>query len=166
MKNLALLSLIGILDCSNLASQTRIGDYSDDMRSSLKTCRLSNDPRLSLMGRFQNGTNNNIPCMPVHYLYHYNGKLSEMGTWMSGKWIGKYKSYYENGTIKTELNYDHEGKRDGVQHFYHKTGELFKKCVYSHGKEVSFLIVTSKPKAVSSPSGETFKFQKRTAPVK
>jgi hypothetical protein len=164
MKNLALLSLIGILDCGSLASQIRISDFDDNMRSSPKTYRLTNESRYPFTNQVKKSTNNNIPCMPICYLYHYNGKLAEMGTWMNSKWVGKYKSYYDNGNARTELNYDNEGRRDGIQRFYHETGELFKECVYSQGKELNSLIVLSKPSTVTSRSVELFKFQKRIHP--
>jgi len=62
----------------------------------------------------------------VKSFYYVDGKsvLAEIGNYLSdGKQIGIWKSYYENGQLKSIGNYSN-GKKEGVWKWYHENGKL------------------------------------------
>jgi antitoxin component YwqK of YwqJK toxin-antitoxin module len=68
-------------------------------------------------------------------LYHKNGKISEIGFWAKEHWVGSYKSFYENGKLKSEFNFNDKGQRNGVQKYYYENGSIAKECYFVNGKE-------------------------------
>jgi len=45
---------------------------------------------------------------------------------------GIYKSYYENGQLSSEVNYNND-KMNGIQKSYHYHGQLYKEVNYIDG---------------------------------
>ena len=48
---------------------------------------------------------------------------------------GIYKSYYDNGQLREEVNYIN-GKENGILKTYHENGQLWKEVNYIDGKKV------------------------------
>jgi antitoxin component YwqK of YwqJK toxin-antitoxin module len=72
--------------------------------------------------------------------YFCSGKLKseityEEGFWRINHWEGKYKLYHENGTVYQDFNFGPDGKRDGVQKYYHPNGKLMAEGTWKDSKE-------------------------------
>lgn len=69
--------------------------------------------------------------------YHENGQVAKMGVYSNNQsdwcWsicIGIVTSYYENGQLKSEENFDDNGSRDGESTYYDKDGFLTRRAFY------------------------------------
>jgi antitoxin component YwqK of YwqJK toxin-antitoxin module len=68
-------------------------------------------------------------------MYYENGKLQEEGLWENNRWVGDYKSYYENGQVFYNFKYNNVGKREGKQEYYYDNGQVMMKGEMHDGKE-------------------------------
>jgi len=67
--------------------------------------------------------------------YFENGHVNETGTWRGTRWIGEYRSYHTNDTLKWLFNYNPMGMRSGMQYYYWPNGKLQMSVNYVNGKE-------------------------------
>ena len=63
-----------------------------------------------------------------------NGTLLFEANYYNGAYDGNVKSYYPDGTLQEERFYQ-EGKKQGMQKFYHANGKLLSEQNFSDGKE-------------------------------
>jgi antitoxin component YwqK of YwqJK toxin-antitoxin module len=54
--------------------------------------------------------------------FYVNGNLKVEGNMVDGKRIGQWFSYYEDGMIWSEMNYNKEGRRHGANVSYYENG--------------------------------------------
>ncbi|MBK8805462.1 MAG: toxin-antitoxin system YwqK family antitoxin [Bacteroidales bacterium] len=74
-------------------------------------------------------------------MYYDNGLVSEEGFW-NGKekcWVGEYKFYFENGNPNYLWYYSENGKRTGVQRYFHENGKLSIEGEWKDGAEVGVI---------------------------
>lgn len=76
--------------------------------------------------------------------YYENGQIFRVGIYSSnhGNWswnnpAGKVITYYENGTVQSEVNHNENGSLDGESVFYAKDGQVVRRLVYSKDKLIS-----------------------------
>jgi antitoxin component YwqK of YwqJK toxin-antitoxin module len=55
----------------------------------------------------------------VYAKFYPNGKIKETGIVIGRKQIGELIMYYESGCVLKELNYDKNGKQEGLQTYYY-----------------------------------------------
>lgn len=67
--------------------------------------------------------------------YYPSGVVSEEGIWKGNKWVGEYKYYYPNGKPSYQWKYNEQGKRTGVQKYYHENGNIMIEGEWNEGKE-------------------------------
>lgn len=67
--------------------------------------------------------------------YYPSGIVSEEGIWKGNKWVGDYKYFYPNGKPSYEWKYSEQGKRTGVQKYYHENGKVMIEGEWNEGKE-------------------------------
>jgi len=67
--------------------------------------------------------------------YYPSGIVSEEGIWKGNKWVGDYKYFYPNGKPSYEWKYSEQGKRTGVQKYYHENGKIMIEGEWNEGKE-------------------------------
>lgn len=67
--------------------------------------------------------------------YYPTGIISEEGIWKGNKWVGEYKYNYPNGKPSYEWKYSEQGKRTGVQKYYHENGKIMIEGEWNEGKE-------------------------------
>ena len=65
--------------------------------------------------------------------YYRSGKTQYYTNYKNGIREGEYKSFYEDGFIKDDLNFN-KGKLYGVQRRYNKKHELYEESLYIDGK--------------------------------
>ena len=64
--------------------------------------------------------------------------LEEEGTWVSNKWDGDYKFYYENGQTSLDFHFVN-GKREGEQKYFYDNGKLNIEGSWKNGEESGVL---------------------------
>ena len=67
--------------------------------------------------------------------YYPSGVVSEEGIWKGNKWVGEYKYFYPNGKPSYEWKYSEQGKRTGVQKYFHENGNVMIEGEWNEGKE-------------------------------
>ena len=68
--------------------------------------------------------------------YWDNGMIKFKGIYEDGK-VYQEKSYYENGQLESEENFNGSPwDKDGEQFYYSENGELKNKSIYKDGKEI------------------------------
>lgn len=67
--------------------------------------------------------------------YKPNGQFNEIGTFVSGRWIGNYKFFHDNGQVEQDFNFDSNGKRIGLQKYYFKNGVLQILAMFNDNKQ-------------------------------
>ncbi|MBI5542178.1 MAG: toxin-antitoxin system YwqK family antitoxin [Bacteroidia bacterium] len=67
--------------------------------------------------------------------YYPSGVVSEEGIWKGNKWVGEYKYFFPNGKPSYEWKYSEQGKRTGVQKYYHENGKIMIEGEWNEGKE-------------------------------
>jgi len=71
--------------------------------------------------------------------WYENGQKLIEGTKKMNNEIGSWTSWYENGQMNSKMNYDEEGKTDGLQTNWHNNGQKSSEENYSKGiKEGEF----------------------------
>jgi antitoxin component YwqK of YwqJK toxin-antitoxin module len=70
--------------------------------------------------------------------YFENGQIAEIGLYVNSlnNWSwnipnGVVRSFYSDGRIKSEVNYDDYGCKDGESNYFDKNGVTIKKRIYS-----------------------------------
>ncbi|MFP5386253.1 MAG: toxin-antitoxin system YwqK family antitoxin [Bacteriovoracia bacterium] len=73
--------------------------------------------------------------------YYESGQVARTGTYgnAQGQWawnvpMGVITTYYEDGTLESQVNYNDNGSLDGESLYYNKKGELSKKLTYQKDK--------------------------------
>ena len=116
---------------------------------------LANNPKefnyLNYIGTCSESKLENNKCLNGNYeLYYSSGKIKETGKYKPATYTyknqeredsyqdGVIKSYYENGSIQSEVNYT-EGVKNGSAKFYKENGQLEKEIVYTNGEDLSNL---------------------------
>jgi uncharacterized protein len=66
--------------------------------------------------------------------YHPNGQVRETGTFSKGKRTGLWKTFYADGKLSMENNYDKDGKLHGVFRDYDVDGVAFAEITYDHDR--------------------------------
>ncbi|RTQ49312.1 tetratricopeptide repeat protein [Hymenobacter gummosus] len=66
--------------------------------------------------------------------YFPNGQVRETGTFSKGKRTGQWKTYYADGKLSMENNYDKDGKLHGTFRDYDVDGVLFCEISYEHDR--------------------------------
>ena len=108
--------------------------------------KIENEYRyLSDSATCMKGSKSSYPCLSGDYeLYYKNGKLKESGKYAIIDYLlnikemstsfkdGIIKEFYENGKLKSEVNYS-DGLKEGKSSFYKETGQLDKEITYSKG---------------------------------
>ena len=72
-------------------------------------------------------------------IYYPNGKVAEEGTWRNEVWVGEYISYYKNGHINYKWNFTEDGKRTGIQEYYHENGNKMISGNWENGAEAGVI---------------------------
>lgn len=73
--------------------------------------------------------------------YYHNGQIAKTGIYgnAQGQWawnvpMGAITTYYEDGILQSEINYNDNGSLDGESLYYNKKGELSKRLTYQKDK--------------------------------
>lgn len=66
--------------------------------------------------------------------YHPDGSIRKKYKYKNGKLTGKFVQYQPTGEIYTEINYDKEGNRNGLQKEYFRNGKVKSTGYYKEGK--------------------------------
>lgn len=73
--------------------------------------------------------------------FYDNGQIAEIGTysisqhaWAWNVPVGVVKTYFENGQLKSELNYNESGILDGECLYFNQQGEMVKRLTYVKDK--------------------------------
>ena len=66
--------------------------------------------------------------------YHINGKIWSTGTWKRGKKIKVWRTFDEDGNLRTLKSFTEEGIRTGVWNFYNPEGSLTKSQIWEDGE--------------------------------
>ena len=64
-----------------------------------------------------------------------NGNKREEGNWKGSRWVGAYKSYYENGNLRNDFTYNTNGEKSGIQKYYYESGQLQIQGEWKQGQE-------------------------------
>jgi len=86
-------------------------------------------------------------------IYYENGQIKTSGQTSSGMKVGLWTDYYEDGLVKSKINYNGLGNADGECFAYHVNGELKMKSHYVNGKlegKMEFWYSTGKLKTEGS----------------
>jgi antitoxin component YwqK of YwqJK toxin-antitoxin module len=67
--------------------------------------------------------------------YYPSGALMEEGVWAKGAWTGNYKYYYESGKLYFDFQFSEDGKRNGVQKYFHENGNIMVEGTWVDSKE-------------------------------
>lgn len=74
--------------------------------------------------------------------FYLNNQLAEKGEFRKGLRVGVWKTWYQNGVIKTNQYWD-EGKKKGMSFLYSEQGELIEKGRFrsdkKHGKWINYI---------------------------
>lgn len=111
------------------------GKYVNDKKEGRWVSYYINGNKKQIMF-YENGIGNGKVRM-----FYENGNVSEEGTW-NGKerfWTGEYKFYYENGNPSYLWFYDENGKRTGVQRYFHENGNLSVEGEWKEGAETGVI---------------------------
>jgi antitoxin component YwqK of YwqJK toxin-antitoxin module len=54
--------------------------------------------------------------------FYSNGGIEEQGNWIDEKNVGEFKRYYENGKVHQHFYFNEQGKRHGIQYYFHENG--------------------------------------------
>lgn len=65
--------------------------------------------------------------------YFINGQISSIKEYKGNTLTGKMIHYYENGRLKTSVDYNLKGEQHGKQVIYYPNGNIFKIIQYSNG---------------------------------
>ena len=65
--------------------------------------------------------------------YFLNGQISLIKEYKRNTPVGKMIEYYENGRLKTSIDYNFNGEQHGKQVIYYSNGNIFKIIEYSNG---------------------------------
>jgi antitoxin component YwqK of YwqJK toxin-antitoxin module len=71
--------------------------------------------------------------------HHASGKEALIGQYKTGKRIGKWTWYTEEGLVDSEVNYV-DGKKEGEQVFYNEFEAILKKEIYKEGKLLETIV--------------------------
>ena len=68
------------------------------------------------------------------------GQLMSSGLYKNGKMYGPFISYYENGQIQSQGNYNYNesdiySRKDGVQKYYYENGKIESESIIKNGVE-------------------------------
>lgn len=65
----------------------------------------------------------------------FEGRIIQSGSSVSSnKYAGKCKWYYKDGVLKSVVNYNSEGVKDGESVDYYESGKVWKRITYNKGK--------------------------------
>ena len=67
--------------------------------------------------------------------YYENGNIKSEGHFSSGVYNGLWKEYHENGNLMYEGEYKN-GESQGVFKYYNENGQLKEEKTYKDGKEI------------------------------
>lgn len=67
--------------------------------------------------------------------YHENGKVKSIENYNNGKKHGVCKYYYDNGVLKCEESYNDNGLKDGEFKSFYKNGQLESRYTYMNGEK-------------------------------
>lgn len=70
-----------------------------------------------------------------YVVYYANGEIEEKGVWARNKNTGTFERNYEDGKPQQRFEFTNDGKRDGIQEYYHPNGKLAVKVNIKEGKE-------------------------------
>ena len=79
--------------------------------------------------------NGNI-SMERHFFEEYNDLYKELDLTMSYVFHGLFKRWYENGRVRSEVNYI-KGEKDGMSSYFYESGLLESKETYKNGVLIS-----------------------------
>jgi len=115
--------------CYAKTSKVEEGNYGDNRKKGIWTsffCSGNMHKKIT----FQNGRPNGYAIF-----FHENGKTAEEGTWKGNKWLGTYKTYYDNGQVQQEFTFNQAGKREGPQKYFYSDGKTQIEGSWNNGKE-------------------------------
>lgn len=115
--------------CYARTSKVEEGVYADNRKKGIWTSYFCSGG-ISKKITFQNGRPDGYAIF-----FHENGKTAEEGTWKMNKWMGEYKTYYDNGQVKNQFTFNQAGKREGVQKYYYSDGTVQIEGNWANGKE-------------------------------
>lgn len=115
--------------CYARTSKVEEGGYLDNRKKGIWSSYFCSG-NLYKKVTFQNGRPDGYAVF-----YHENGKTAEEGVWKINKWMGTYKSYYDNGQVQQEFNFNQAGKREGAQKYYYPDGKTQIEGNWQNGKE-------------------------------
>ncbi len=115
--------------CYARTSKVEEGKYGDNRKTGIWTsyfCAGTIYKKIT----FQNGRPDGYAIF-----YHENGKTAEEGTWKANKWLGVYKTYYDNGQVQQDFTFNQAGKREGPQKYFYADGKTQIEGNWNNGKE-------------------------------
>ncbi len=71
----------------------------------------------------------------LYIIYYSNGIVEEKGMWHRNRNVGTFERNYEDGTPQQRFEFAEDGKRYGIQQYYHPNGNLAVKVSILAGKE-------------------------------
>ncbi|MBI3509399.1 MAG: hypothetical protein HY064_01965, partial [Bacteroidetes bacterium] len=105
------------------------GNYVNSSRTGVWTSYYPSGGKKSEMTYVNNRPNGHA------VFYNEKGHKSEEGTWKATHWIGDYKMFYTNDSVRQAFHYNSQGKRDGANYMYWPNGRLWTSVTYIDGKE-------------------------------
>lgn len=80
--------------------------------------------------------------------YYSDGTLRYEGKAVNGNYVGLYKEYYPNGKLETEIQYDEQGKENGIEKVYNIDGSLYYETTYTKGEQTNIKYYNTKGKMI------------------
>jgi antitoxin component YwqK of YwqJK toxin-antitoxin module len=68
-------------------------------------------------------------------VYYQSGQMEELGFWDDGKNTGEFKRFYSNGNMNQHFYFGTNGKRNGIQYYFHENGRPALVVEISNGME-------------------------------
>ena len=97
-----------------------------------------NNTSLFSQSKANNFTDSNGFKQKTWITYHKNGKIKIVANYKNDTLNGKYKSFFSNGRIEFECNFN-KGKKDGISLYYNKDGSISSKIINKLGSRVLYV---------------------------